>query len=485
MIKMRVSRDALTREECARSLPEFVRRAWRVLEPGTRYIEGEHIKLICDHLQAVTDGRINRLLINIPPGAMKSMLVSIFWPAWEWGPRGLSSNRIISASHEAGLSTRDNRRMRLLVQSEWYQRLWPIQLVGDQNEKTYFENESGGWRQSCPVRSMTGRRGDRVIWDDPHSVEDAYSAARLAEAERVFRETLPSRLNDPAKSAIVVVMQRLSDKDISGVILSGDYGYTHLMLPMEFEPGRKCVTAIGQDWREHEGDLLFPARFPREVVERDKKVMKSAHAVAGQFQQRPAPLGGGLIKGEWFARHKVLPRMVERVIIADTAQKTAERNDYSVFACYGKGEDGKLYLIDLIRGKWEAPELHRRAVAFWAKHKARDAQRHAGALRKMYIEDKASGTGLIQQIRSDAGCPVVAVQRGRDKLTRLMDVQGYIESGYVSVPADAEFTSDFVAECESFAADDSHAYDDQLDTLIDAINVLLVRQSGFDLAALT
>jgi len=370
------------------------------------------------------------------------------------------------------------------VQSDWYQRLWPIQLTTDQNEKTYFENSSGGWRQSCPVRSMTGRRGDRVIWDDPHSVEDAYSAPKLAEAERVFRETLPSRLNDPAKSAIVIIMQRLSVKDVSGLILSEDYGYEHLMLPMEFESSRKCVTSIGHDWREKDGDLLFPERFPADVVERDKKVMKSSYAIAGQFQQRPSPLGGGLIKGEWFGRYKMLPRIATRVIIADTAQKTAERNDFSVFACYGSGVDGKVYLIDLIRGKWEAPELQRRAVAFWAKHKALDDPKTTGILRKMYVEDKSSGTGLIQQIRKDASCPIEAVQRGRDKLTRLMDVQGYMESGFVVVPEVSAWVSDFVAECETFSADDSHAHDDQVDTLIDALDILAAKK-GFDLSALT
>ena len=189
--------QAIEREACRRSLATFIRRAWAVLEPGQPYVHGWHVDAMAEHLEAVTAGQITRLLVNIPPGTMKSMMTSVFWPAWEWGPKGLAHLRFIGASHEEGLATRDNLRMRRLVQSEWFQTLWPLTLTGDQNQKTYFENDATGWRQSCPVSSMTGRRGDRVAWDDPHSVEDAHSLAKLEGANRVFRETLPTRLNNP------------------------------------------------------------------------------------------------------------------------------------------------------------------------------------------------------------------------------------------------------------------------------------------------
>jgi len=468
---------------CRRGLVEYTERAWRVLEPDQPLVMGWHIEKMAEHLEAVTAGQINRLLINVPPGCMKSLMTAVLWPSWEWGPMGTPGIRFIGASHESTLATRDNRNMRRLVMSEWYQSLWPVEITGDQNEKTFFENKSGGWRQSCPVRSMTGRRGDRVLWDDPLSTEDAYSAAKLAEAERVFRETLPTRVNDPANSAIVVIMQRLADRDTSGIILSEDFGYEHLMLPMEFEPARRCVTVLGvADERAEDGALLFPERFSRKVVDRDKKLM-GAHAVAGQFQQRPSPLGGNLIKGEWFGRYQVVPKLEYRVIYADTAQKTKERNDYSVFGVYGKGADGKVYVLDIVRGKWEAPELQRRAVDVWRKHKALDDPKIYGTLRRMSIEDKASGTGLIQQIKRDAFCPVVAMQRNTDKLMRLMDVAGQMESGYVMLPDTAPWTSDFVGECEAFSADDSHAHDDQVDTLIDAVKDML-GGGGYDIGAL-
>lgn len=457
----------LEREACRRSLATFVREAWHVIEPAQPYVHGWHIDVVCYHLEAVTSGEISRLLINIPPGTMKSLLVSVFWPAWEWGAKEFPSTRYVAASHSQEFAIRDTLKMRRLVSSDWYQSRWPVALTKDQNEKTKFENAKTGFRQAMAMASLTGTRGDRVIIDDPHSIEGAISDADRKRTLRVFTETVPSRLSNPDKSAIVVVMQRIHEEDVSGFILTDKdkHGYVHLMLPMEFEPDRKCITPYFSDPRTEEGELLFPARFPAEVIERDKRIMGS-HAVAGQFQQRPSPRGGGLIKGAWFARYKDLPKMRYRRIYADTAQKTAEHNDYSVFQCWGIGMDNRLYFIDQIRGKWEAPELRRRAVDFWGKHKGTDG---LGALQRMAVEDKASGTGLIQEIKSEAVIPVFPIQRNKDKYTRVLDIQGSIEAGYVVIPEDAEWVSDFIAECESFTADDTHAHDDQIDPMCDAI----------------
>jgi len=463
----------IEREEC-KSLSYFVRRAWKSLEPTQRYSHGWHIDALAKHLEAVTAGQITRLLINIPPGTMKSMMVGVMWPAWEWGAMGKKSNRIIGASHEAKLATRDNLHMRRLVSSEWYQSLWPTELTGDQNEKTFFQNVDMGWRQSCAVTSMTGRRGDRVIWDDPHSVEDAHSKVALETATRVFKETLPTRLNNPDSSAIIIVMQRLSEDDVSGVIIKGDYGYEHLMLPMEYEPSRACSTSIGfKDPRTEENELLFPERFSRLVVDRDKKIMGS-HAVAGQLQQRPSPLGGGIFRDEWWRYYRALPTLEHRTIYADTAQKTKEANDYSVFQCWGKTSNGHAMLIDQIRGKWEAPELLTQARAFWMKHKNIQS---TGKLRAMKIEDKASGTGLIQTLKRE-GVPIIAIQRNTDKVTRAMDVVPMIESGNVLLPEDAPWLSEYLAEASAFPKGSN---DDQLDPTMDAIGDMLMPSARADI----
>lgn len=469
--------EELDRLDCEDSLAHFIKCAWHVIEPGQPYVHGWHIDAMAEHLEALTNGQINRLLINIPPGMSKSLMVGVFWPAWEWGPRGMASMRYVAASHSHRLSIRDNLRMRRLVSSEWYQSRWPVPLTKDQNEKLKFENEKTGFREAMAMASMTGSRGDRVILDDPHSVEGALSEASRETDLREFRETVPTRLNNPDRSAIIVIKQRLHENDISGVILSEDLGYVHLCLPMEFEPARRCITSIGfRDPRKEEGELLFPERFPRGVVDRDKRVMGSA-AVAGQFQQRPTPRGGGLIKGSWFSRGFNLPKIEYRKIFADTAQKVLERNDFSVFQCWGYGEGGKIYLLDQIRGKWEAPELRRRAIDFWNKHSSIEDDL-IGPVRQMLVEDKSSGTGLIQDIASAGKIPVKGIERTKDKLTRVMDVVSYIESGLVCLHSQAPWINDFIAECESFTADGSHAHDDQIDPMCDAINDMLVQKTN-------
>ena len=234
--------------EAEESLSAFVRQAWSVIEPGQKYQHGWHIDFICAHLEAITDGveldngeLYNRLLINVPPGLMKSLLCGVFFPAWEWGPRNMPHLRYVCASHSLDLAIRDGLRMRRLITSEWYQKRWGdrVQITSDQNQKTKFENTATGFRQAAAAGSITGSRGDRVIIDDPLSVDGGNSEAILASTATWFLEAVPTRLNNPATSAIVLVMQRLSEGDTSGIILDrGLTGWDHLMLPMEFDPTR-------------------------------------------------------------------------------------------------------------------------------------------------------------------------------------------------------------------------------------------------------
>ena len=214
--------DAVRREREVRlaeaSLSEFAKQAWHVLEPVSELKWGWALDAICLHLQAVSDGDIKRLLMNVPPGSMKSLLTNVLWPAWEWGPLGMPSMRFLSTAHKQDLAIRDNLKCRRLIQSEWYQSRWSITITSDQNSKSKFENDKTGFREAMAFTSMTGSRGDRVTLDDPLSVDDANSEAALAAAESTFREALPTRVNND-DSAIVVIMQRLHEKDTSGIIL--------------------------------------------------------------------------------------------------------------------------------------------------------------------------------------------------------------------------------------------------------------------------
>lgn len=451
---------AVERELCRRSLAEFAKRAWHVLEPAAELKWGWALDAICQHLEAVTNGQIKRLLMNVPPGSMKSLLTGVIWPAWEWGPRGMPEMRFVGTAHEETLAIRDNRKCRDLVKSEWFQKLWPIELARDLDGKKEFGNVHKGFRQARAFTSMTGVRGDRVILDDPISADNANSDAALEEARLAFTETLPTRVNSD-KSAIVVVMQRLNEKDVSGVIKDMGLPYDHLCIPMRFEPARRCTTSIGwTDPRTEEGELMFPERFGEAQVQELEKTLGS-YGTAGQLQQRPAPRGGGIIKEAWFKYYSVLPALEFRTIHADTAQKTGEENDYSVFQCWGRSTTGQAVLIDQIRGKWEAPELIVQARAFWHKHKGA-----AGVpLRAMMVEDKVSGTGLIQTLRRE-GVAIIPVQRSKDKLSRGHDAAPFIESGNVLLPQDAPWLSDLLTEASTFPGG---AHDDQLDPMFDAI----------------
>lgn len=207
---------AIERELCKRSLAEFAKRAWHILEPATPLKWGWALDAICAHLEAVTRGEVHRLLMNVPPGTMKSLLTGVIWPSWEWGPAGMPEKRFLATAHKQDLAIRDNTKCRRLIQSDWYQTRWPVPLVHDQNQKTKFENLATGFREAMAFNSMTGARGDRVILDDPLSADDANSEAALLASELSFLEALPTRINND-RSAIVVIMQRLHERDPRGV----------------------------------------------------------------------------------------------------------------------------------------------------------------------------------------------------------------------------------------------------------------------------
>jgi predicted phage terminase large subunit-like protein len=449
------------RELSKRSFVDFVKLAWPVLEPAQPYVHGWHIAAVAEHLVAITEAQLNRLLINVPPGTMKSMLVNVFWPAWEWGPRDKPAYRFIGASHEEGLATRDTMKMRRLIVSDWYQERWPTTLTSDQNAKTFFENAKTGFRISCPVKSMTGRRGDRVMWDDPHSVEAAISDAHRETALRVFDETLPTRLNNPISSAIVIVMQRLHEKDVSGHILEKELGYEHLMLPMEYEADHphKTTTSLGfTDPRTEEGELLFPERFPREVVERDKKVM-GIYATAGQLQQRPAPRSGGFF--DW-AELKIVdaaPKLVKVVRYWDKAG-TKDGGCYTAGVKLGATEDGQYCVLDVVRGQWEAPQRER-------------VMKQTANLDETWVDiwiEQEPGSGGKESaqstVRNLAGFNIRAQRATGDKEVRAEPYSVQVEAGNVLLVR-GPWNQTFIDEHKTFPRS---GFKDQIDAASGAFN---------------
>lgn len=436
---------------------------------GYKWLQAPHHKLVADALMRVFNGDCKRLIINIPPRYSKTELV-INFIAWALGK--VPDSEFILTSYAGGLATNNAWVARELIQHETYKLLYPgTTLRPDSTAKGEWRTTAGGIVYAAgALGTITGYGagkhrpgfGGAIIIDDPHKPDEATSPVMRQNVLDWFTNTLESRKNDPGNTPIILIMQRLHENDLAGWLLKGGNGeqWDSIVLPAEAESADDPLgRAIGEP--------LWPAKHTAEMLATMRE--NNSYVYAGQYQQRPAPLGGGLIKGAWFGFYEVAPRFSYRKIFADTAQKTAEHNDYSVFQCWGKGENGGAYLIDQIRGKWEAPELKRRAIEFWNKHQAFEPAVW-GALRQMGIEDKASGTGLIQDLRVSGSIPVAGIERVKDKLTRVMDVVGYIESGRVFLPANAPFTSEFVGEAEAFTPNDSHAHDDQIDPMCDAIN---------------
>lgn len=515
----------VSKRECEHSLVSFVRQAWSVVEPSNPYIHGWHVDAVAMHLEAVEEGDVNRLLINIPPGMMKSLLTSVFFPAWVWGPRGKPEIRFLCTAHNQNLAIRDSLKMRRLVTSDWYQRRWGdhVKITSDQSAKTKFENTATGFREAVAFQSMTGSRGDIVILDDPHSVDSAMSDTQRESTITTFLEALPTRLNNPEKSAIVVIMQRLHESDVSGIILEKNLPYTHLMLPQEFDPNRKCATEIGfEDPREDEGELLFPQRFPREVVERDKQVL-GPYGYAGQFQQSPSPRGGGIVKREWWqlwddeaAKAQGVPAAskyppMDYIIASlDPAYTEKQENDPSGFTIWGVFQRGGNQARRILTQKGDVSEIidDRDTIPgvmlmySWAKRlpiHGPDLLKEPGETEKSFklrqqaswglvehiidscnrynidkllIEAKGPGLSVAQEIKRlnrTMNWNVELVNPGNaDKVARAYAVQATFSSGAVYAP-DKSWAEAVITEWEQFP---KGKHDDLVDSTTQALKYL-------------
>lgn len=349
------------------SLLSFIEMGWEALEPGRTFVKGWAVEAICEHLEAVTKGHIRRLLINVPPGCMKSLTTNVFWPAWEWGPRNMPWLRYVAASYSQSLTVRDNRRARQLMAAPFYQEAWGdrFEVSQDEANKVKFSNNRTGFKLATSVGGyVMGERGDRVIVDDPNNTKEVESATALDNALQWVTEVLPTRINDPEKSAIVVIMQRTHERDVSGHILDNVPGYEHLMLPMEFEEERRCHTCIGfQDPRTREGELLWPERFSEHYLETDlKPTLRSwggTFAEAGQLQQRPAPRGGGMFQEADFQYLDSPPECLARVRAWDLASSKDGHAAHTVGLLMGMDQDRRVVIMDVRRGQWSPGEVNR------------------------------------------------------------------------------------------------------------------------------
>lgn len=452
----------IDRALAARGLAEFVRIAWPILEPSEPLIWSWHMDAVCEHVQAVYQGELRRCLIAVPPGTAKSLITAVFAPAWNWGPGKRPSHRALCASYSGALSTRDSVRCRRLIESPWYQERWPLKLAGDQNVKTRFENDRTGFRVATSVGgTVTGDRGNLIVCDDLLDRRRADSAAYRFEASEFFWSTLPTRLNDHRRDGILVIAQRLHQGDTIGEILDREpEKWEKLILPLEFEPGRRCVTSLGfEDPRTEDGESLHPERFTPEVIQGLKDTLR--HQYPGQAQQRPAPREGNIVKYAWFGnRFRERGKNPIRLIVSiDCASKAAERNDPTGAEVFAEFQD-HIELWHAETGRREFPALVR-----WAKDLAA-----AWSPTAMLIEDKDAGQQLIQQLKADTRIPVIACNPGSvDKVTRMDAETPALESGKLWLPESEPWVAAFLAEVTTFPA---AAHDEMVDCLSQGLRYL-------------
>ncbi len=473
------------KELCKRSLAYFVKEAWHVIHPAEPLVWGWSMQAVCDHLQAITEGKITRLIINIPPGFSKSLLVCVFWPMWEWGPRGLTWLKYISVAHNSGVSDRDSLRSRDLLSSEWYQARWPVKLKDDQNQKTYFETTERGFRQASSM-NVTGKRGNRILVDDPISVKESNSAAVIEEASHVWRSVLPNRINNPDTDAIVLIMQRVDVNDPTGIALDVEPGvWQHLCLPMEYEPERPCKTSIFTDPRTKAGELLFPERFSEARVEALKNNL-GPYGYSAQYQQRPTPTGGGIIKRDWWQlwpADEKLPKVyyvVQSMDCAFSDKKSADNSAVTVWGLFRKDSKVNAILLDAWAEKLIYPDLLKKAIELWEDEygdMTNGAEVYGRRANALLVENKSAGHGLIPDLRM-RNINATPIERNRatgDKVSRVHSALPYLANGQMWVMESKKrkgqpvsWAEPFVKECEMFRPGGT-GHDDYVDTWSQAV----------------
>lgn len=489
----------------------YIPGAWNRLDPSP-FVGGWHIDAICEHLEAIVlhvtgkPGGISRLVINIPPRTGKSTTCSVAWPTWTWIDH--PEIRFLFTSYAERLAVRDARKSRQLMQSKWWQDRWgsSFDWLGDQNEKSRYENDKGGYRLSSSFGgSTTGEGGDIVVADDPHKARDAMESDDLRkDVLDEWDTTYSTRLNDPKTGAFVVIMQRLHEKDLTGHVLASEGGseYIHLCLPMEHSPNHPFTWP--DDPRTLPGELLTPERFGPDEVYKLKDDL-GARAAAGQLQQLPSPETGDFFKREdleryWLPRKSVpcgtceaqgwvgadqsivcprchgigdlgfYPAVDEKALSWDMAFKKTSGSSFVVGAVWGR-KGAKRYLLDLVRARMsftETLEAFKAQVRKWPDANAK------------LVEDKANGPAVVDTLKQEIpGIIAVGVEGSKQARANAVSPQFEAHDVMVPHPSIAPWVGDWVEEHVKFDAGEN---DDQVDTTTQILLRWKTRATGVGVA---
>lgn len=440
---------------------DFIKQSFETINPGAEYLPNWHIDAISDYLEATRESKITRLIINMPPRSLKSVCVTVAWPAWLLGndPR----SRIMVASYSTTLSLKHALDTRLIVSSEWFKRRYPECVIErGENQKHKFVTTARGFRFATSVGgTATGEGGDILIVDDPLNPSQAMSKTRREHANAWFDQTFSTRLNNKKAGRIVVVMQRLHPEDLSGHLLAKG-GWEQLKLPAIAETPHSIYLGDLLLKSREAGEPLHSEREDKELIERAKNDLGS-FAFAAQYQQEPLHTDSAMLSAHWLKRYERLPETFSRIVQSwDTAIKAQAKNDASACITFGEFE-GNHYILDILSLRVEYPELKRTVT----EHAIRW---DAGSV---LVEDKASGQSLLQDLKRETNLPVVPINPRGDKLTRFAAITALIEAGRLYLPKKAPWLADFETELLSFP----HVpHDDQVDSLTQYFNWLRDRQ---------
>jgi predicted phage terminase large subunit-like protein len=455
----------LSHEEYAfilqQDLMSFVERSFYELNPQTALVGGHHIEVMAAKLDACRQGKIKRLIINVPPRHLKSHCASIAFPAWylAHNPAG----HVICASYGQELADKLARDCRTLMMSAWYRRLFPTRLSERRAIHDFVTTEQGTRMATSVGGVLTGRGADLIVIDDALKPDDALSEPQRASVNRWYDNTLLSRLNNKATGCIIIVMQRLHQDDLVGHVLEQEpWEVVSFPAIADEDEIHSIESPLGaRSFRRLTGDVLHPERESRTTLAVIRQTI-GEYNFASQYQQNPTPLGGAMVKTVWlrFYTPAERPPRFSRIVQSwDTANKAAQLNDYSVCTTWGIA-DRHFYLIDVLRRRLNYPDLKRSIIEQARRHEANT----------ILIEDKASGTQLIQDLSSQIwGVTAYVPPPGTDKIMRLHAQTAMFENGFVFLPQAALWLSDYVTEITSFPG---ARYDDQVDSTTQALDYL-------------
>lgn len=454
---------AIQKELYERSYYDFFIGAWDILEPTNPLDENWHIKYLCDLLQAelerIIAGRAKTqdIIINIPPRTLKSSIVTVLFNAWVWAR--YPHIRFISCSYSGSMAMELSVKTRRVLESTWYQSFWAdkFNLCTDQNVKSFFENDKSGFRKAVGAGgSLTGSGCDIMLIDDILNPEQAHSDVERENANRWYKETAYSRLNNPKTGVRIIIMQRLHEDDLTGWCLKNQpKRYNQICIPAT-DDGHISPPELS---KYYDAGYMFPSRLGKQYLDEIKAAVGS-YGYAGQYMQSPSPLGGGMFRREWFRYYSILPKTKRKVWAWDTAVKAKSQNDYTCGILISEGHQGGFYIEKVVRLRLEYPEVKRLVLQEY----------QASMSNAVLIEDKSSGQELIQEFKRGITIPLIPLQPLADKITRASIVSPSVEAGNVLLSEGAQWVADFIHELTTFP---NSRHDDQVDAFVYALDWLI------------